>query len=214
MRAAHTGARAAAGSGRGLSRWAAERRPPRRHGGCALAYSLCTAPCRQLLRRAAVPRRLPPQAGAVGTDHQGGGHRWRGRQARVSSRIAPRSAALLCPQRCSPRRTPRSRSPQRALSPSTSTSECPHRSSVPTRMPASGLPGRLEQRPVFGAVICGTRAHVCSRADDRPATPRRALPHGIHLHRQGVLVMGRHTSRQGDAHGCHKTPRKVVENDR
>jgi len=46
-----------------------------------------------------------------------------------------------------------------------------------------------------------TRAQVCSRVENRPAPPRRALLYRVHLHRGGGLVMGRNTSRQGNAHG-------------
>src|SRR5262249_25966848 len=48
----------------------------------------------------------------------------------------------------------------------------------------------------------------------RPATPGGERAHRVSLHGSGVLVMGRHTRRQGDAHGRHKTPRKVAEIDR
>jgi hypothetical protein len=63
------------------------------------------------------------------------------------------------------------------------------------------LPGHFEQPLALGAVIFGPRANFFYRADDSPAPPRRELTHGVYLYRQGVLVMGRNTSIQGDAHG-------------
>ena len=33
----------------------------------------------------------------------------------------------------------------------------------------------------------------------RTVQPRRELPRGVHLHLQGVLVIGRHTSMEGNA---------------
>ena len=62
------------------------------------------------------------------------------------------------------------------------------------------LLGGLEQRLALWATVLSARGDLLHRVDDGPAASGGELAHGVYLHGQGVLVVGRDTSIEGNAY--------------
>jgi hypothetical protein len=62
------------------------------------------------------------------------------------------------------------------------------------------LLGGLEQGLTLGTLVGGARGHPLNGVRHRPLTPGGALAQGVYWHREGGLIVGRHTGREGSAH--------------
>ena len=63
------------------------------------------------------------------------------------------------------------------------------------------LPSRVAQLLALGAVLRWHQSLCLDGISHRPATPGGVRAHRVYLHGSGVLIMGRHTRRQGETYG-------------